>query len=705
MLNSGRWCRPAGPRKGSRRTSLLSAVAAPTAVGFRGRALLVALSVTLFAAQASAAAQSGEITGTLDQPGYAVIALAPDREAAVALAESGSFSLTPPAQEVTLHLRAPDGTYAGPVVLQPARNFELQAAREDARQTKRAFKKVKSKVKRAKRGLVTAKRKKRRASGMKAKRKAQKNLKRATRKLKGAKRRKRKAKVQRKAANEALEAAEAEDATRPSRAITGLRAGAELGRVEIDQAKGYAKAAGLDERAWQTWVDTAHRARAQNGVPIGAGNVGFVASTPSPGTVAADPDLDGVPDALDVDDNGNLVLDNLDTSTAGAGTRSNGTDPCGPGRIYCQEINSSLPLFIEQTVNANAGSTNDQINAALATFGDLRIRIGAFTEQTPAGRGDHAELDCGDPDTGLAYCRQNGSTGTSRIGGVVGDAPDQPFPGPPGGQFDPDSDGFGTLGPCCGAGADDFFLAHGAQARPALDPGSAQIGSGDVLTQWVTTDGDPSQCPPLNPPTCRAFPATVQYVYATVPTLVSYDDGAGNSATVVYPTPTTESPPPRVAPGSETNGFPVSDSPADADTDVEIDLTFWRPQRKPIPDERCPEPNGPECSSEQWIDMGGLTYGATQGAAGVSCPQENFTEADPELGPPSVIGLRGGLTDSAPDRPANPGNTFTYTLNLTQCLAAQGLSYGVGEEREVNFMGTNGTDSDRSDQMVFFKHE
>ena len=659
----------------------------------RLRFILLAAIGALLLLSAGAAAQSGEITGTLDRPGYTVIALAADGEAGIAVAQSGAFSLTPPAEEVTLHLRAPDGTYAGPVALEPEANFELQDAKRAARKANRKHRNAKRKVKSAKRNV-------RKADAGKAKRKAKKKLKRSKRKL-------RKAKGKRRRADKTLEAAKAEDADRPNWAVLGLRSGAQLGQLSIASA-GYARSAGIDEEAWEKWVQAERRSRAARGVPIGAGNFGFVASTPSPGTVPDDPDLDGVPDALDVDDNGNLVLDNLDASTNGAGARSAGTDPCGPGRIYCQEINSSLPLFVEQTVNANAGSTNDQINAALATFGDLRIRIGAFTEQTPAGRGDFAELDCGDPDTGLAYCRQNGSTGTSRAGGVVGDAPDLPFPGPPGGQFDPDGDGFGTLAPCCGAGPDDFFLVHHARARPALDPGSAQIGSGDVLTQWVTTGGDPSQCPPLNSPACRAFPATVQFVIATVPTLVSYDDGAGHSATVTYPTPTTESQPPRVAPGSEGNGFPVSDSPADADADVEVMLTFWRPQRKPIPGERCPEPNGPECSPEQWIDIGGLTYGATQGNGGVSCPQENFSTADPQLSPHSigVLGFRGGLVDSASDRPADPGATFAYTLNLTQCLAAQEMSFGVGEERLVNFMGApHGSDSDRADQMVFFKHE
>jgi hypothetical protein len=47
------------------------------------------------------------------------------------------------------------------------------------------------------------------------------------------------------------------------------------------------------------------------------------------------------------------------------------------------------------------------------------------------------------------------------------------------------------------------------------------------------------------------------------------------------------------------------------------------------------------------------------------------------------------LFDTAPDRPADPADTFSYTLNLPQCLAARGQTFGVGEVRQIAFQGSS----------------
>ena len=57
------------------------------------------------------------ISGNLTQRGYTVIALAQNGKAKTDRAPKGAFKLRPPAKKVTLHLRAPDGTYAGPIVV------------------------------------------------------------------------------------------------------------------------------------------------------------------------------------------------------------------------------------------------------------------------------------------------------------------------------------------------------------------------------------------------------------------------------------------------------------------------------------------------------------------------------------------------------------------------------------------------------------
>ena len=65
----------------------------------------------------------------------------------------------------------------------------------------------------------------------------------------------------------------------------------------------------------------------------------------------------------------------------------------------------------------------------------------------------------------------------------------------------------------------------------------------------------------------------------------------------------------------------------------------------------------------------------------------------------------GGLTDLAPDRPASTANTFTYTLNATQCLASLGRSWNPGEEVGFDFLATASSSTDNTEQGVNFKRQ
>jgi hypothetical protein len=520
----------------------------------------------------SGAAARQAITGKLSDPGYEVIAVAASGKASSVRAKPLRFKLRPPAKIVSLHLRAQDGTYAGPIVVGRERDGK--------------------------------------------------------------------------------------------RAIVGVVAGARLGPVEVHAPKGYAKVVALAEK----WVDTKRWARAKSGVPIGAGNFGRVRSKHTHGGAPGDRDLDGVPNPLDVDDDGDRILDNLDLSTAGGGARATKDQGgCGPNNAYCQTVASSLaPEQFEQTVNVSAGSTAAQIDAGLTSFGTLRF--GPLS--------DTAELDCGgqpDPDNpdgwigGLSYCTRGG-TGVATFGPSEG----TPFPGPPGGQFDLDGDGFGTF-PASSFGASSFI-------RPSAT--SDEIKTGDILIQRVTSDG-----------TETPIPATLNFVFVTIPALVSYSDTASDSATVSYPVSSG-------GPGTYGNPFPVS---APAGEDVVVTLTFWRPQRQPIP--------GSDPPTAQWMDIGHLTYTAYAPAAGHpaiagGCPQATFSTTDPNLALPElpILGT-GGLEDLENDQQTSPGNTLTYELNLSQCLAANELSFDPGEKQTINFMAVAGATDVAEQQGVTFEQQ
>jgi len=88
------------------------------------------------------------------------------------------------------------------------------------------------------------------------------------------------------------------------------------------------------------------------GRPLGAGKLGFVrvrraraAQTGASATEGADVDRDGIPNAFDADDDGDLRLDNIE-----------GAEPKGP-RL---SLSSALPLDITETINANAGADADR---------------------------------------------------------------------------------------------------------------------------------------------------------------------------------------------------------------------------------------------------------------------------------------------------------------------------------------------------------
>ena len=310
-----------------------------------------AVCLALLATGGPAAAAPKPITGTLSAPGYTVIALAVDGTATSERVRGRSFRVRPPAQRITLHLRAEDGTYAGPIVVGVEKK------------------------------------------GM--------------------------------------------------RAIVGLRAGAKLGTVRIDRRTGYAKPV---KKLAEKWVDETRGARARKGVPIGAGNFGLVRSRRARGP-AADPDLDGIPSPLDIDDDGDRTLDTLEIRRAGAARASAAGVGAGAAQVPHDDglvgLGPTLSVPIPDTTNANAaGLTPEQGDRVFAQFARLGINI------LP---GDTAELDCGGrPDPrdpagwigGLSYCTRDGTGGVFLV------------PAPPGGAwpefpeaYDADGDGFGTLAP------------------------------------------------------------------------------------------------------------------------------------------------------------------------------------------------------------------------------------------------------------------
>jgi hypothetical protein len=526
------------------------------------RAALLPLALLLPGASVAAAKPAPRpIAGTLSKPGYTVIALAANGAARSVRVPRGHFRLRLPARRVTLHLRAADGTYAGPIVLG-----------------------------RAQKGR---------------------------------------------------------------RAVLGVMAGAKLGRVQLKGARGYAKP---KHRLASKWIDAKRTALARRGVPIGAGNFGLVRSKRARGGLRGDTDLDGISDTLDVDDDGDLILDDYDRSTkrnTGSPRRPNakasmtsGTFPDGSHL----SLNTNLSFAGNEIVNANGGSTDAQIAAAQHSYGSLNAMWMGIDPES-------AELDCGT----LVYCSPGGtgrfqaSTGPGGFDRTLA----KPFPE----CCDADGDGLGsmtrTTGPPnlpepFGPDGGGMSLFHGATQD--------QLRTGDVLIVKGTANGAPLEST-----------ASVGFVFSTMPALASYSDGQGNSASFTYPL------------ADECKGIPCAQPVRiGPDGNAVITLTVWRPQRQRLADEP---------GDGAWMDVGNLTYAVEAG--GVigqgTCPESSYSGLSSELatdpafaqhsGPPTLGQYR--FFDLAGDRPSSPANSFSFTLNLTDCFASKGVSIPPGSAQGI----------------------
>ena len=234
---------------------------------------------------------------------------------------------------------------------------------------------------------------------------------------------------------------------------------------------------------------------------------------------------------------------------------------------------------------------------------------------------------------------------------------------------------------------------------------STEIVTGKQIFHHVTESGDESQCPDAANPNCVSYQSTQGFAFTTTPALKSFDDGPGGRVTISYPVDFND-------PGDSANKpIPVS---ARSGGDVILDLTLWRPQRRPTSDAECG--NVPGCAVTDWLDMGGLVHFATgnrvEGGDPAVCPK-NGAYSNPSGGLQEFeleAGESGGFLDTTGARPADPSNTLSYRVNLTKCLATKGISFGVNQTRTFAFQaspppdpagGLTGTDT--AAQNIYFR--
>ena len=425
-----------------------------------------------------------------------------------------------------------------------------------------------------------------------------------------------------------------------TKVVVGLRRGGRLGTVKVKRGYGMAHA---PKRA----LDRTRTARARNGVPVGARVLGRVAGRSNgPAGAGLDMDRDGVPAAFDVDDDGDLLLDNVDRASQPnlrrvPGGAPNPTVAGVPGATAGFTLFSNLKLDIGLSLNANAGAVTDaQIDDAVARHATLAISV-------PGG--DEVELEC----LGLTYCSAGG-TGTTLDG-------NRPFPG----DFDADGDGFGTI---TRGATGDFQLRPGAT--------SAEIGSGDSFIEHVTTGGVET-----------TTAGTLNYIFSTTPALTTFTTATGGG-TISYP----------VAPG----GLGTDQNPIPVAAGSPITLAFWRPQRKAI--EGSGEGSGfvdiGHLTYSADIPNGPAAPGVPGGGPGPggNC-RGHYASTDADA---TVTG--DGVLDKADDRAAAPANTLSFSVDVDACLAANSVTWPGGSRLGIDIQA-RAAQGDNAAQKIWFRRE
>ena len=413
---------------------------------------------------------------------------------------------------------------------------------------------------------------------------------------------------------------------------------------------GYALVAGMPVGRVQTTA--MFTARSVHGKPIGAGKLGRVATGQPKGYrgPAGDLDLDGVINAFDIDDNGNLTLDNVDRSHRGAGQpvahlalavsslsaaaaasredRSPSpqpTPPPGPQPAPTTEFRmfSNFKLGGSAFINVNIPGIGD-IDALIARYLPETVTLAT---QVIGGQG--ATLD----GLGNVYCSPHSVDGVSY----------------PQVNFSPPTYSGNLLNLVVGD-------THDAQIKPGALPD--QIRAGDSFLQ-TAADG-------------KSYPGTLNFVFNTAPALESYQFDTDASATqIVY----------------DANGVAVSGMTQQAVIAVPhgataVTFTFWRPQRKAGP--------GETGNAGGWIDIGNLQYrvdlpnAARNPQGGTDLPGTHSSRGAYSNASANGVAVATtpndeGVNDPAADAASDPANTMTFTLSLTKSFSGW-LSFGPGTE-------------------------
>ena len=384
----------------------------------------------------------------------------------------------------------------------------------------------------------------------------------------------------------------------------------------------------------------------------------FSPTDPCGTAVGGDCDKDGVPNAFDVDDNGNLTIDMTDAVSVVSTAKL----------LTYSDVRPS----IGNTINANAGATPEQINAFLGSTNEqtstgLALTFYYSSEDLigqSSGTLTSVWATCG---TGAPWCAPG--TGTATASGS------SEFP-----QILPDVAQFGSVS--WGAYTGSTCATQGQPCQPTATPSpgngfqsSSQQGAPAGSSVW-TAFTKPNAADTLgtvnagsvltlnytgNGVTQSQKPIAISPYFVTTPAISNVTTSATDRA-LSYPYTANEG-------TNRSNGFQLG-------ADGDLALTLWRPQRLALPGE-----------AGQFYDVGGLHYGITLDSISTAAnPNGEQQRANQEVGCSVAAGSGLGgnspaldgswntitplqditLTDQAP----NAANTVIIASNILACAQA-----------------------------------
>lgn len=434
-----------------------------------------------------------------------------------------------------------------------------------------------------------------------------------------------------------------------------------------------------------------------NGVPVGAGRLGL----PAAGTAKAsqsgggtgggggggtpggsctsdqsvdaggggDCDRDGVPNVVDVDDNGNGSLDAVDIQSAQTTAKLN---------LFF----SMRPHFKNQT-NVYGGATRASINAFLGATGEeAGLNLNFFLNQRyldPLSDTAFSDVWLG-CSSGQPWCAAGSPTAV--ISGLSDVPPLQ------GTDRFAQIPWFGYHGSDCDssactprAGSNPNALAkvnRGGDPLPSWI-GSVRPGAADTFATVVP--GDVMTINASRPDgTVIAQPTTISPYFVTSPAIASYGTPGGEQTTVPYPISDG-------APGTNQS------TAVTVDASGKMQVRFWRPQRFALPGE-----------SGEFYDMGGLRYGVTVESYNTqssgyrplgrpaACPVSDLsglTEIARTNEFETATMRDASSTDTATNAADASSRTIGFTVDVKACLAAAGAptDSGVGTLLSIGAKG------------------